>query len=198
MYPGPCSTRAAGVREPRHGHGACPVYLWGGYPGHGCTRFLDVFESRVYAGCGYRRDVGLAGACRCITEVPKHGEKVGEAGKGGGGIMHLELTCRPSLMKAWRRYLRGIPKCFVGQVFFEAWGTNAKKHHTFSGNKWFVGLGTPGLQKTTWPKNHFGVPLICDDIFCWCQCMSSVDANVAPWSGLHGSPLQPGSGSRPG
>jgi hypothetical protein len=25
---------------------------------------------------------------------------------------------------------------------------------------WFFGLGTPGLQKTTWPINHYGIPLI--------------------------------------
>ncbi len=25
----------------------------------------------------------------------------------------------------------------------------------------FFGLVTPGLQETTWPKNHFGIPLNC-------------------------------------
>ncbi len=24
---------------------------------------------------------------------------------------------------------------------------------------WLFGLGTPGLQQNTWPKNHFGIPL---------------------------------------
>ena len=24
---------------------------------------------------------------------------------------------------------------------------------------WFFGLGTPGLPKTTWPINHYGIPL---------------------------------------
>ncbi len=26
-------------------------------------------------------------------------------------------------------------------------------------NVWFVGLGTPGLPKNTWPNNHFGISL---------------------------------------
>jgi hypothetical protein len=65
--------------------------------------------------------------------------------------------------------------------FLEAWGTKAKKPHFFkniyngllalpasaAGPKkqyfreqaWFFGLGTPGLQKNTWPINHYGIPL---------------------------------------
>ncbi len=26
-------------------------------------------------------------------------------------------------------------------------------------HEWFVWFGFPGLQQTTWPKNHFGIPL---------------------------------------
>ncbi len=53
--------------------------------------------------------------------------------------------------------------------FLEAWGTKAKKPdfsgkswfigHSFPQQVWFFGLGTPGLQKTTWPINHYGIPL---------------------------------------
>ncbi len=51
------------------------------------------------------------------------------------------------------------PEVFIWpSVFLEAWGAKAK-NHTFPGNVWFFGLGTPGLQKTTWPNNHFGMPL---------------------------------------
>jgi hypothetical protein len=65
-------------------------------------------------------------------------------------------------------------------VFLEAWGTKAKKAHIlqkrvvfwpcrlrrqdqrtilFCNKVLFFGLGTPGLHKTTWPTNHFGIPL---------------------------------------
>ena len=27
---------------------------------------------------------------------------------------------------------------------------------------WLFGLGTPGLQKKTWPKKHLGIPLTMD------------------------------------
>ena len=30
----------------------------------------------------------------------------------------------------------------------------------FLGKLWFFSLGTPGLQTTTWPINHNGIPLI--------------------------------------
>ena len=65
--------------------------------------------------------------------------------------------------------------------FLEAWCTKAKKRHFFKNiyngllalppsaagppnqyfpeQVWFFGLGTPGLQKTTWPINHYGIPL---------------------------------------
>ncbi len=33
------------------------------------------------------------------------------------------------------------------------------KHEYLLGHVLFFGLDSPGLQKTTWPKNHFGVPL---------------------------------------
>ncbi len=31
------------------------------------------------------------------------------------------------------------------------------KSHSFLENVWFLGLGTPGLENTTWPKKHFGI-----------------------------------------
>ncbi len=37
------------------------------------------------------------------------------------------------------------------------WGYMVPK--SFPGKLWFFGLGTPGLQKTTWPINHYGIPL---------------------------------------
>ncbi len=64
--------------------------------------------------------------------------------------------------------------------FLEAWGTKAKKpqisrnillawpcrrrrqgkkNTIFIENCVFCCLGTPGLQKNTWPINHFGIPL---------------------------------------
>ncbi len=43
-------------------------------------------------------------------------------------------------------------------VFWEAWGAKAK-NRTFSGRWWLLGLGTPGLQKNSWSKNHFGINL---------------------------------------
>ena len=33
------------------------------------------------------------------------------------------------------------------------------KNNHFLKNMWFVGLGAPGLQKTTWPKSNVGIPL---------------------------------------
>ncbi len=33
------------------------------------------------------------------------------------------------------------------------------KNHSFLESVWFLGLGTPGVPKTTWPKNLFGIPL---------------------------------------
>ncbi len=35
------------------------------------------------------------------------------------------------------------------------------KIHSFPKQVCLFGPGTPGLQKTTWPKNHFGMPLTC-------------------------------------
>ncbi len=32
--------------------------------------------------------------------------------------------------------------------------------HSFPEHVQFCGLGTPGLQSTTWPKNHFEIPLM--------------------------------------
>ena len=64
--------------------------------------------------------------------------------------------------------------------FLEAWGTKAKKPHLLQENTgllalppsaarpknhyvfenvWLFGRGTPGLQKNTWPINHYGIPL---------------------------------------
>ncbi len=67
--------------------------------------------------------------------------------------------------------------CWPSGGFLEAWGTKAKKpqlfkkrlvfglaaarpkNQFFPEQVWFFGLGTPGLQKTTWPTNHYGIPL---------------------------------------
>ncbi len=42
---------------------------------------------------------------------------------------------------------------------FAAFGGKATQNMFFLGDLWFVGLGTPGLQRTTCPKNHYGIPL---------------------------------------
>ncbi len=69
---------------------------------------------------------------------------------------------------------------FGPSAFLEAWGTKAKQITHFQENSgllalppkaarpnkqyvlenmWLFGRGTPGIQKTTWPKNNFGIPL---------------------------------------
>ncbi len=75
--------------------------------------------------------------------------------------------------------VRGIPKCFFGQVVCRRLGVPKSKNHTFSGKlrffglaafggtahkpffscKCVLGLGTPGLQTNTWPNKHCGIPL---------------------------------------
>ncbi len=45
---------------------------------------------------------------------------------------------------------------FVGLAAF---GGKAQNHECRE-DVWFFGLGTPGIQKTTWPENHFGIPVI--------------------------------------
>ncbi len=77
--------------------------------------------------------------------------------------------------------VKGTPKWFVGQLVFWRVGLPRPKYHTCSRNEWlfgiaaeggkakkalaslkcvFFGRGTPGLKKNTWPKKHFGIPLI--------------------------------------
>ncbi len=74
--------------------------------------------------------------------------------------------------------LRGIPKRFLGQVFFWRFGAPRPKNNTFSRNDWFLGSAAEGVkahkatcswkmcgflasvpqasEKNTWPsKNHF-------------------------------------------
>jgi hypothetical protein len=81
-----------------------------------------------------------------------------------------EGPCRESVVK-------GIPKYVFGQVVFGgAWSTKAKKH-TFSRNEWFLGRGTPGLPKKTWPRNHFGIPLKIFVCFSWPKAWYVQDAS---------------------
>ncbi len=77
------------------------------------------------------------------------------------------------------RVLNGIPKLFFGQVFFGGLGHQGQKthlfrehrgfsalppktarptNHSFLENVWFFRLGTPGLQKTTWPTKPLRDP----------------------------------------
>ena len=49
---------------------------------------------------------------------------------------------------------------FWGQVVLWRPGVPRPKNTRFLKMCGFVGLGTPGLQKNTWPKNGFGIPLI--------------------------------------
>ncbi len=78
-------------------------------------------------------------------------------------------------------YAMGLSPTAGGQVFLlDAWGTRAQKphivqetsfclasppkaarptNHSFLEHVCLFGLGTPGLQKIIWPKNHFGMPL---------------------------------------
>jgi hypothetical protein len=44
---------------------------------------------------------------------------------------------------------------FWPSVCLEAWGTKAK-NQSFPEKVWLFGLGTPGLRKTIWPKQHYG------------------------------------------
>ncbi len=57
-----------------------------------------------------------------------------------------------------QRFLRGIPKRFLGQVFLGRPGVPRPKNHTCSGASLFFGLGSPGLQTTTWPKQTLRYP----------------------------------------
>ncbi len=79
--------------------------------------------------------------------------------------------------------LKGIPRWLFGQVFLlEAWGTKANNTIRFLETSVFFGLAAfggkakkplvsgkrvvywpcypTGLQKNTWPTNHFGIPLM--------------------------------------
>ena len=67
-----------------------------------------------------------------------------------------------------------IPKCFLGQVVFGRPWVSRPNNHTFLGTEWVFGKakqppvsGTcvvfwpwyPRPPKTTWPINHYGIPL---------------------------------------
>ncbi len=77
--------------------------------------------------------------------------------------------------------IHGIPKWLLRpSVFVEAWDAKANNHtfarkyclfalppkaagpknNYFPENVWCFGIVAPGLQETTWPKNHFGIPLM--------------------------------------
>jgi hypothetical protein len=47
-----------------------------------------------------------------------------------------------------------LAKCFWGGL-----GCQGPNHY-FIGDVWLLGLGTPGLQQSNWPSNHFGILLI--------------------------------------
>jgi hypothetical protein len=76
--------------------------------------------------------------------------------------------------------IKGSPKWFLAKWVFGGLGYQGKtktrvqekngflalppsaarpENHSFLENVWVFGFGTPGLQKNTWPKNHFGIPL---------------------------------------
>jgi hypothetical protein len=68
-----------------------------------------------------------------------------------------------------------LAKCFFGSLGYQGQQTTLFNETTvvlalpplaarpqnqyFHGEVFFFGLGTPGLQKTTWPINHYGIPL---------------------------------------
>ncbi len=55
-----------------------------------------------------------------------------------------------SLIAEW------TPKWSFGQGFFGGLVYQGRRQGQ---TNIFVGIGTPGLPKTTWPTNHFGIPL---------------------------------------
>jgi hypothetical protein len=54
-------------------------------------------------------------------------------------------------------------KCFVGGLGYQGSEKSGclalPTNYYFYEDVLFFGLGTPGLQKATWPTNHFGIPL---------------------------------------
>jgi hypothetical protein len=69
-------------------------------------------------------------------------------------------TVLKPFQKPFNLISKGILKCLCWPSgFLEAWCAKAKKH-SFLENVWFVDLGAPGLNKTTWLKNHFGILLV--------------------------------------
>ena len=92
--------------------------------------------------------------CGCLALVPQASEKPFGQDNITGNRAQLDRA-RPFTVTM----SRGIPLCFLGQVFFwEAWGARSKTSRFIK--KWCLfGLGTPGLQKTIWPKKHYGIPL---------------------------------------
>ncbi len=55
------------------------------------------------------------------------------------------------------------------------------KKHVFTENVWFVGLGARGLQKSTWPKKHFGIPLS----LCWPSLRAKGKGEQAEYTSNH-------------
>ena len=68
-----------------------------------------------------------------------------------------------------------LAKCFLGSLGYQGQKTTLFAENagllalppsaarpinqSFPEQAWFLGLVTPGLQKTTWPKKHYGIPL---------------------------------------
>ncbi len=48
----------------------------------------------------------------------------------------------------------------MAKCFFWRPGVPRPKKQYVPEQVWFFGLGTPGLQKTTWPIHNFGIPLM--------------------------------------
>ncbi len=74
-------------------------------------------------------------------------------GLGGGAPPKIKHGAHPRPHSS-----KGSRSDFWPCVFWRPGTPRATNTHTFSGREWLFGLGTPGLQKTTWPKHHFGIP----------------------------------------
>ncbi len=124
------------------------------------------------------------GALQALTACCGHGPVwclakrslvVVQEGRSGPG---RALLLRAFFLRALRS--EGSRSGFVGQVFFGGLGhpgqktTHFQEHrgilalppsaarpknNSFPEKVLFFSLGTPGLPKNTWPKDHFGIPL---------------------------------------
>ncbi len=79
-----------------------------------------------------------------------------------GGLSGPRRPYNPSNLDGARsrKRLKGIPKWFLWPSVFWRPGAPRPQDHAFFRNEWSFGLGTPGLQKTTWPNKHCGIPLL--------------------------------------